>query len=186
MNETLVDPPLAWFAVLTKPRQEALAVVHLQRQGFSCLLPMARHSRRTLRGMRESVEALFPRYLFVHAQADGWTLGPVRSTRGVCGVVRFGQRNALIPDLVIAHIRARMPADQCVTLDMPQLKVGDPVRITEGPLAGLRAVFQCPSGRERVRLLMEILGEQVSVVLPKSQLAGGFAENWTKLQAIPA
>lgn len=178
MNAVAQLDCLAWFAVLTKPKSEALALVHLERQGFACFLPKVRHQRRSANGMHDSVEALFPRYVFLRARADGWTLGPVRSTRGVAGVVRFGNQAARVPDSVIAHIRSRIDRGDCVQLDLPDFRVGSPVRVTEGPFAGMNAVFHSVSGTERVRLLMEILGERVSVVVPRSQLVIGFAQAW--------
>lgn len=178
MNAVANDIRLAWFAVLTKPRNEALAVLHLRRQDFECFLPKVRHQRRTARGMQDTVEALFPRYVFLQARADGWTLGPVRSTRGVAGVVRFGLKVAHVPDTVIQHIRSRIRHDDCVQLDVPELRAGDNVRVTEGPFAGMRAVFHSSSGTERVRLLMEILGDRVAVVVPRTQLVVGFAQAW--------
>ena len=178
MNAPNDDSGQAWFAVMTKPRGEAQALEHLRRQGYQCFLPRARHLRRSASGMRETVEALFPRYVFLRARADGWTLGPVRSTRGVAGVVRFGNVPAHVPESVIAHIRSRIDGDDCVRLDVPELRVGDAVRVTEGPLSGMRAVFHSCSGTERVRLLMEILGERVAVVLPRSQLVVGFTHAW--------
>jgi len=168
----------AWFAVLTKPRGEAIALQHLQRQQYHCFLPRVRHQRRTGRGMQNTVEPLFPRYVFVRARGDGWTLGPVRSTRGVSGVVRFGGQAAHVPASVIAHILGRTGPDGCVELDAPELRRGDPVRITEGPLAGMAAIFDSASGGERVRLLMEILGERVAVVVPRAQLVTGFRRAW--------
>ena len=179
MNAVADHRRFAWFAVLTKPRGEAVAMQHLQRQGFDCLLPKVQHRRRGMRGMQCVVEPLFPRYVFLNAQADGWTLGPVRSTRGVTGVVRFGGQAAQVPSTVIDHLRARMDADDCVALDAPELVHGDAVRITEGPLSGLRAIFDAPCGSQRVRLLMELLGERVAVVVPRAQLATGFIHAWT-------
>jgi transcriptional antiterminator RfaH len=179
MNAAADNSPSAWFAVLTKPRSEGVAMLNLQRQGYDCLLPKVRHRRRSARGMLASIEPLFPRYVFLRARSDGWTLGPVRSTRGVSGVVRFGGQAAHVPVSVIAHIRSRMRDDDCVQLDAPELVHGDVVRITEGPLSGMRAIFDAPSGGERVRLLMELLGEQITVVVPRTQLVTGFAQAWT-------
>ena len=57
-----------WFAVVTKPRQEQIALENLQRQGFECFLPMAKnpYQRRSKKRQR-IVEPLFARYLFLRA-----------------------------------------------------------------------------------------------------------------------
>lgn len=178
MNATAAESDLAWFAVLTKARSEVLALQHLERQDFSCLLPKVRHQRRSGKGMQSTIEPLFPRYVFLRAPSDGWTLGPVRSTRGVSGVVRFGGRAATVPNHIIAQIQQRMDESQCVQLDAPQWRRGEEVKVTQGPFVGVRAFFDADSGNERVRLLMEILGERVAVVLPRAQLVTGFAQAW--------
>ena len=79
-----------WYCVHTKPRAEALALEHLQRQAFECLLPRIQHS--VLRGGRRQrvVEPLFPRYLFLRANPEQQSLAAVRSTRGALGLVRPG------------------------------------------------------------------------------------------------
>ncbi len=171
MNEAADTVPRAWFAVLCKARAETIARTHLERQQFNCLLPMVRQQRRTIRGLQQQVEPLFPRYLFIEADADGRTLAPVRSTRGVSGLVRFGERAARVPGSVIARLRERMQQDDIVTLSVPTLQPGQSVRVTQGPFAGIQAIFDSPSGAERVRLLMAVLGARVSVVVPRSHLA---------------
>lgn len=174
MNEAADIAPSAWFAVLCKPRAETIARTHLERQQFSCLLPLVSRQCRTVRGMRQQIEPLFPRYLFIETDADGRTLAPVRSTRGVCGLVRFGERAARVPGSVIAGLRARMQQNDIVSLSVPELKPGQSVRIAQGPFAGVQAIFQSNSGAERVRLLMAVLGDRVSVVVPRLHLANQY------------
>jgi transcriptional antiterminator RfaH len=72
-----------WYAVVSKPRQEQSALENLQRQGFECFLPMAEnpYQRRSKKHQR-IVEPLFPRYLFLRADASQQNLAPVRSTKG--------------------------------------------------------------------------------------------------------
>lgn len=165
----LADP--RWYAVLTKPRAEPVAMLNLARQGYECLFPRVRHSRRGAHGMVDSIDALFPRYVFLRADADLTSLAPVRSTRGVAGLVRFGSAPALVPDRVIASIRARSDADAVVELSAPTLRPGDEVTVTEGPLSGLSAIFQSSCGLERVRLLVRMLGDACNVVVPRKHLA---------------
>ena len=69
------------------------------------------------------------------------------------------------------RLRERMQQDDTVVLSAPALKPGQSVRITQGPFAGVQAIFASESGAERVRLLLAVLGERVSTVVPRSHLA---------------
>ena len=162
----------AWFAVVTKPRSEALAEEHLRRQGYECLLPRVRRVFRNAAGLKSRIESLFPNYLFLRADIERDSLAPVRSTRGAIGLVRFGAEPAQVPATVIARIRERIDdADGLVRLDTPDLTPGQKVRVTEGPLLGWDGVFLAAEGMDRVRLLLNLLGSVREVVLPRTQLA---------------
>ncbi|MFO1496460.1 MAG: transcriptional activator RfaH [Lysobacterales bacterium] len=162
---------LNWFAVLTKPRAEGEAALRLAQQGFDCLYARTRRSVRAASGMLVRTESLFPRYVFLRSDPDLQSLAPVRSTRGVAGLVRFGGVPAVVPDLVIEQIRARMdPEDGFVRLQAPVLTPGSPVRIHEGPFSGLDAIFEQYLGSERVRLLLVLLGSERGIVLPRAAI----------------
>jgi hypothetical protein len=45
------------------------------------------------------------------------------------------------------------------------------VRITDGPLSGLEAVFRTFEGAERVRLLLDFLGQAREAIVPRAHLA---------------
>jgi transcriptional antiterminator RfaH len=157
LNET--QP--SWFAVYTKPRQEQIARENLERQAFRCFLPLAvnPYQRRSARKLR--VEPLFPRYLFLHATPDQQSLGPVRSTRGVATLVRFGQELAHVPETVIRAIdRRRDPASGLIRLDPVPVNPGDKVRVFDGPLAGLEGIFKERKGEKRALLLARLLGTE--------------------------
>lgn len=160
---------LQWFAVLTKPRAERIGRAHLERQGFECRLPLLRRAART-RGV-DAVEPLFPRYLFLRADPSRDDLARVRSTRGVCGLVRFGAEPARVPEPVVDALDARSDADGCVRLDPPALVEGAPVRIVDGPLAGLHAVFEARAAEDRVRLLVRLIGGDRPATVPLRHLA---------------
>ncbi|MFC1690228.1 transcription termination/antitermination NusG family protein, partial [Pseudomonadota bacterium] len=67
----------SWFAVYTKPRQEHIALENLERQAFKCFLPMAINPYQRRSASKLRIEPLFPRYLFLNANADQQSLGPV-------------------------------------------------------------------------------------------------------------
>ena len=161
----------SWFAVFTKPRQENIALENLERQGFRCFLPMAinPYQRRTARKLR--IEPLFPRYLFLNAIADQQSLGPVRSTRGVNNLVRFGMDLAEMPESVIQAIRSRCdPETELVCLQPVSVRPGDRVRVFDGPLAGAEGLFEATSGLRRAHLLIEILGRPTAVEVDRMML----------------
>ena len=160
-NNHLNETQPSWFAVYTKPRQEHIALENLERQAFRCFLPMAvnPYQRRSARQLR--VEPLFPRYLFLHAKPDQQSLGPVRSTRGVATLVRFGQEIARLPETVIRAINSRRdPESGLVRLDPVPVHPGDKVKVFDGPLAGLEGIFKERKGEKRALLLAKLLGTE--------------------------
>jgi transcriptional antiterminator RfaH len=153
-----------WYAVQTKPRQESIAEMHLQRQRFETYLPKILLCKRRRDKWARSVEPLFPRYLFIRVNSDENSLAPVRSTKGVAGLVRFGPLLKPVPDCVIDYIRqAENPDTHQYQADQWPHKPGDTVRVLEGPFAGLTGIFQAATGAERALLLIELLGRQNEV-----------------------
>lgn len=156
---------------MTKPRAEAEAQICLTRQGFETLFPRTRRTVRAASGMVVRTESLFPRYVFIHSDPNLQSLEPVRSTRGVSNIVRFGGIPATVPDQVIAGIRERMDSDDgFVRLKAPDLVPGTRLKINEGPFSGLDAIFTAAHGEDRVRLLLTMLGSEREVVVPRSVL----------------
>lgn len=155
-----------WYCVHTKPRAEAQALAQLQRQGFECFLP--RLHRSAMRGGRRRtvVEALFPRYLFLRADAEATSLAPVRSTRGAVGLVRTAGEPATVPEDFIEHLQADADAEGLITLPERRLMPGERVAITEGPLAGLQGIYSQAQSEQRALVLLDILGGAQSVALP--------------------
>lgn len=156
-----------WFAVVSKPRQEKTALENLQRQGFECFLPMAEnpYQRRSKKHQR-IVEPLFPRYLFLKANASQQNLAPVRSTKGVLSMVRFGIELAVVPESVIHAIKACVEKDTGLIKIKPvSIKAGDKVRVFDGPLAGISGIVQEKNSNNRTLILMELLGRPTTVEL---------------------
>ncbi len=155
----------SWYAVVSKPRQEQIALDNLQRQGFTCFLPMAENPyQRRSKKQQQIIEPLFPRYLFLNAIATSQNLAPVRSTRGVISMVRFGIELAVIPDSIIRAIKNRMEPDTGLIKIKPvQIKAGDKVKIFDGPLAGINGIVTERNSENRALILMELLGRPTKV-----------------------
>jgi len=156
-----------WYVVFTKPRREKTALENLDKQGFRCFFPQViKRSRR-----KNTVEALFPRYLFIEVDTAKQSVAPVRATLGVVGLVRFGDQPASIPRHIIQQIRQRIdPESGLVVLQSPTFKPGDKVTIQHGPLQGLEGIFQARAGRDRAILLMSLLGGDTKVQVETDHL----------------
>lgn len=158
-----------WHVLCSKPRSEAVAALHLRRQGFEVFLPRLRRSRPGPHGMVTRIEPLFPRYLFLRAAVDAPAWSAVRSTRGVQGLVRFGERLARMPQsLMQSLLEVRQGADDLIELPPLPLRPGGRVRVQDGPLAGLQGLCLERSGTQRVRILIELIGAQRAIELPVS------------------
>ena len=160
----------SWYLVYTKPRQEEVAATNLTRQGYGVYLPRLRQARKRAGKRVFVVEPLFARYLFIHldSHTDNWI--PIRSTLGVMSLVRFGAEPARVPDDLVAHLKSHEGAEGLHEWAEPKLAVGDHVRVAEGPLAGYEGVLIAKNGRERVTLLLDMLGSQVRTQLARDQL----------------
>ena len=136
------------------------------RQGFVAILPTytrwRQHARR-----RDIVERpLFPRYLFVALDILEQRWRPILSTVGVCDLVRRGDAPAPMPSGLAEEIGERAAHgvfDRLSPLD--GLRRGDPVRVVEGPFADLVGRFIGMADRDRVLVLLDLLGRQVKTTL---------------------
>lgn len=155
-----------WYVVHTKPRQEAVALEQLQRQGFAGYLPMMKVERARRGKVATAAEPLFNRYCFVQLDLDRDPWGTIRSTRGVSTLVRFGSTPAAVPPQFIEALRSR-EADQPVK---PLFQPGEAVMVTEGPLKGLEGLYHCPDGAHRALVFLEMLGKMQRIRFDLTQL----------------
>ena len=159
---------LSWYLVHTKPRQEDVALVNLQRQGYECYLPQMRIERVRRRKAEVATEPMFPRYLFIRLDTSdqGKSWSPIRSTLGVSQLVHFGARAAKVDDTLVDLLRQRersLPTEA-------MFQTGDSVVIADGPFAGIEAIYQTADAERRAFILLEILAKPVSMHLDAGRL----------------
>ena len=158
-----------WYALHTKPRQEALAQSGLQREGIDTFFPKLR-CRKVIRRVRKWVTGpLFPCYVF--ARFDVQQMGRlVKYTNGVTHIVSFGEKPVVVEDAIIAAIRSHAP-DNVVTIQPTAFRPGETVEIQTGPLRGLQGIFEREiNDRERVVLLLDTLTRGARVEVARDQI----------------
>jgi len=160
-----VPPPREdiWYLVYAKPRQEEVARVNLQQQGFEAYVPLYKKFKKTEQGPVSVFEPMFPRYLFFRPTSGGQSLSSVRSTRGVTTLVRFGFEPAVVADALIERIRQLEQERNETTLQQASdVRAGQKVRLRHTALGDVEGLVQSVSSK-RVAVLLEILGRPAVV-----------------------
>lgn len=158
----------AWYLVQSKPRNEMRALENLVRQGYETYLPLIEVERLQRGKLLKKMEPLFPRYLFLQLEEGNDNWGPIRSTLGVAGMVRFGQMYAMVSDEVIDVVRERT---QEVRKSL--FAAGETIRVVSGPLLGLEGVFEIADGEQRSFVLLEFMQKQQRVSVSTADLRAG-------------
>ncbi len=187
-----------WYVVHTKPRQERIALEHLKRQEFEVYLPLFKvfkkpgrrssksllpatsqagaHTLRTADGATHAnpltaYEPMFARYLFLRPSRSTQSLAVVRSTVGVSRLLMFGHQPAMLADDALQAISQAVQLRNQASMDtISPYTPGMPVRMLDPAFAGLEALVQAVS-KERVTILLEILGRPQSIQVEFARLA---------------
>jgi transcriptional antiterminator RfaH len=155
-----------WACAQLEADRERLALHCLGLRGFEVYLPRLRVKRITpARKTSVQAPALFPGYAFVLIELQ-WHAA--RWSPGVTRLVLDGDRPAKVPDKVISDLKSRernglveLPAD-------PGFRRGDRVRIVRGVFSGQLALYEGQRPRDRVAVLLQLLGR---VELAKSDIS---------------
>jgi transcriptional antiterminator RfaH len=156
-----------WACAQLEPNRTALALHCLDLAGFATYEPRLREQRRS-RGRKITVTPpLFPGYAFVLIVSGWWN---ARWAAGVRRLVMDGLQPARVPDAVIAEIRSR-ERDGLIELLKPRgLAPGMRVRVVSGPLSEQIGMLAALRPRERVLVLLQLLGGQQRVELARNAI----------------
>ena len=155
-----------WAVAQLETNRAALALHCLKLAGFETYLPRFRERRRmpTTNRKVEVATPLFPGYAFIAIELQWHT---ARWSPGVLSIIRAGDVPARVPDRIIADLRGRERNGLIDLPPKPGLQRGDQVRITRGPMENRLAIYEGMKGRERVEVLLAMLGSVQRVELDR-------------------
>ena len=154
-----------WYVAHTKPREEFRALEHIERQGFEVYLPTLRRDKIIRGELVVKFEPLFARYLFINRSSANQNFAVLKSTRGVHGLISFGQKPAMVTDELVLAFKSIEE-----TSHLKLFKDGDLVKIMSGPLIGLHGIFKQQSGEQRGHILIDFLNKNHLVTIELSSL----------------
>jgi len=155
-----------WYVVQTRVNAETRAACNLARQGFEVYLPRYLKRRSHARKVENVPVPLFPRYMFVWIDTATHRWRAVQSTFGVSNLIFNGADPAQLPREVVNCLKAREDGCGYVQLDQrPKIALGAKVRVLTGVFAENLGLFDGMADRDRVAVLLDLLGRKVRVTL---------------------
>lgn len=156
------EESVRWFLVHAQNGREALAEMHLQRQGYRTFLPAMRRSVRHARQIRSVTSAFFPGYLFValDMEVDRWR--SIDGTIGVIRLVKSGATPLAAPQGLVEELIGTSNGEGVLDFTR-RFNRGDVVRIVHGPFVGQLACVENLNGQDRVRVLLSLMNQTVPV-----------------------
>ena len=158
-----------WYLIQSLPSREANAEFQLQAQKYRVFVPSLtktiRHARKTC-----IVKApVFSGYLFVILDLgrDQWR--SINGTFGVARIVTVAGRPSPVPLGLVEAMLDRTDAEGNMDL-ISSLTLGQSVRILAGPFAKFVGTLDRLDAGGRVRVLLEIMGGTIPVLITRDTL----------------
>lgn len=160
-----------WYVVQTQARAEQRADANLRQQGFQSYLPRLRCERRHARKRETVLAPLFPGYLFVKLDLAQHRWRSINGTFGVSQLVCYGDRPAAAPQGIVEELMTREDQEGLITLEPRRFIKGETLRFVSGTMKDCLGLFEGMAARERVIVLLDLLGRKVRVETPIQAVA---------------
>lgn len=158
-----------WYAIYTKPKQEDRVEDNLSHGAIEVFNPKLRR-KKLVRGKYEHViQPFFPCYLF--AKFDAHTqYHMIKYTRGVRGIIGNPGSPWPVSEEIIDTIKSHMNEAGVIVIKQ-DIKVGDKVEITDGPMTGFIGIFEREmKDKDRVIVLLNTIEYQARIEIEKELL----------------
>lgn len=169
MKSSLPNSPI-WLLAKLKPQSHQLAETNLSRQGYDLFCPKMIETLRQRNRLAKTLRPVFPGYIFIRYDPkinSSWS--PINSTRGVSRLVAFNSQGpAFVPNDLIEALRVRFNADQ--QQSVRELYPGEKVRLVNCPFVGSIATIDTVPSKDRIWILLNILGKKNRVKVARSQI----------------
>ncbi len=157
-----------WLAFYTKPRHEFKAETEIAAHDIEVFLPKITVVRQWSDRKKKITEPLFKSYIF--AKCSEKERLEVLQLKSIVTNVHFMGKPAHVPDWEIEGIRKMLQSDLDVTVTN-ELRKGAVVKITDGPLAGVRGIVsETRHGDKEIAITIELLNRTVIATVPVAHI----------------
>ena len=170
-NPVRKDPnEMHWHALYVRSRAEKKVYDQLVDQGYEAYLPLITRVKQWSDRKKKVEEPLFKSYVFVrnNERQHYFVLG----VYGVVRFVTFEHEAVVVPEKQILAIKKYIdnPVENEEDLKNIDLKEGQLVRITNGPMQGLTGRLISVKSKRRLLVNIDVVGQSIPVSLPRTKV----------------
>tara|TARA_B100000963_G_scaffold360119_1_gene389813 strand:- start:466 stop:942 length:477 start_codon:yes stop_codon:yes gene_type:complete len=154
-----------WLIANYKINEIKRVEINLKNQSFDYYLPKIVTKKHNL-NPRE--EVMFPGYIFINTDIENYS--SVAFTKGIKNIIRFGENIAQISDEEIKSINLVEKSSRSDPL-IQKIQIGQEVNIVSGSFKGNIAKICSLPSKERVGILLRVLGSLRRLDISEKDLA---------------
>ncbi len=165
--EACPNTQVNWFALTVRSQHERSVADQLAARALEAYVPLYRSRRRWSDRVKTIELPLFPQYVFGHFGFEDRL--KVIAIPSVISIVGFGGIPSPISQEEIDLVKLLVGQDRPIT-PWPFLRVGQRVRVREGPMCGIEGILVREKAAYRVVINIEMLQRAVAVELERDLL----------------
>jgi transcription antitermination factor NusG len=162
------SPLKFWYAFYTKPRHEFKAALQLESISVKHYLPTITRIRQWHDRKKKITEPLFRGYIFVYCNEKERLIA--LEQKAIIRTISFMGVPAKIPDWQIENVKKMLDENEDLKITKI-IKIGTPVKIINGPFAGIEGlVYKSENNEKMLAVSIDLLRRSVVVRLPAASV----------------
>ena len=159
-----------WHALYVRSRAEKKVFEQLEEMGYEAYLPLITRIKQWSDRKKKVEEPLFRSYVFVRNSERQYYY--ILGVYGVVKFVTFEHKAVVVPDKQILAIKRYIdnPVDDEDELKNMDLKKGQLVRITNGPMQGQIGRLVSINSKRRLLIQIDVVGQTIPVSIPRAKV----------------
>ena len=161
-----------WHCLYVRSRAEKKVLEQIEELGIEAYLPLITEVRQWSDRRKRVEEPLFKSYVFVRNDAKQHMT--ILGVYGVVKFVSFEHQAVVVPDNQIVAIKKFVNdyerGEEYKLDNNEELKVGQKVRIINGPMQGLVGTLQTINSKRHLVVYIDVVGQHIPVHIPRAKV----------------
>ncbi len=161
-----------WHALYVRSRMEKKVLSQLEEGGYKAYLPLITQVKQWSDRKKKVEEPLFKSYVFVYSNEKEYI--PILNVYGVIKFVTFERKAVAVPENQILAIKKFVSdfekGEEYKMMNHEELKVGQKVRIINGPMKGLTGRLETIYNKRHLIVYIDVVGQCIPVHIPRAKV----------------